>query len=191
VKLTDSSGINTGNAGIGHDIVATLDDDNRKYYVMNDFYESDLDNYQKGTVRFQMPELTPGRHSLKIKAWDVLNNSSEYILDFTVVTNEQLILDHVLNYPNPFTTKTSFWFEHNRPATDLNVTIEIFTVSGKLIKTIRRTINSLGNRSNEVEWDGRDEFGSKIGKGVYLYHLKVNSIDGKKADKWERLVILN
>ncbi|MER3464914.1 MAG: hypothetical protein C4329_11380 [Chitinophagaceae bacterium] len=191
IKLADSSGINTGNAGIGHDIVATLDDDNRKYYVLNDFYETDLDNYQRGTVRFQLPELKPGHHSLKIKAWDVVNNSSEYILDFTVINNDQLVLDHVLNYPNPFTTKTFFWFEHNRPATDLNVTVEIFTVAGKLIKTIRQTINSTGNRSYEVEWDGRDEWGSKIGKGVYLYHLRVASIDGKRADKWERLVVLN
>jgi hypothetical protein len=190
LKLSDSSGINTGGSGVDHDIVATLDDDNKQYFVLNNFYETDLDNYQKGTVRFQLPELTPGAHSLKIKAWDVVNNSNEYILDFTVVNAKELKIDHVLNYPNPFTTKTTFWFEHNQPGVDLNVRVEIFTVSGKLIKTLSQTINTNGNRSNEVIWDGRDDYGDRPGRGVYVYRLRVRTADGKTAEKWQRLVIL-
>src|SRR5690606_25741827 len=138
--------------------------------------------------RFQLPELSPGHHTLKIKAWDVMNNSNEATLSFTVVTNEKLKIDHVLNYPNPFTTRTAFWFEHNRPGMDLYVKLEIFTVSGKLIKTISQTINTPGNRSSEVEWDGRDDYGNKIGHGVYLYRLRVREAGGSSADKWERLV---
>lgn len=191
LKLSDSSGINTGNSGIGHDLVATLDNDNNQYFILNNFYESELDNFQKGSVRFQLPQLSAGQHSLKIKAWDVLNNSNEYILDFTVIDDAELKISHVLNYPNPFTTKTFFWFEHNRPMTDLSVKIEIFTVAGKLIKTISQTINTTGNRSNDIEWDGRDDFGQKLGKGVYVYRLRVKTTDGKTANKWERLVILD
>jgi hypothetical protein len=189
VQLADSSGINTGGSGVDHDIIATLDNDNHQYFVLNNFFESDLDNYQKGSLRFQLPELAPGHHTLKIKAWDIMNNSSEYLLDFIVVNNEELKIAHVLNYPNPFTTHTSFWFEHNYPATDLWVRVEIFTVSGKLIKTIIQTINTPGNRSSEVEWDGRDEYGSRLGRGVYIYRLSVKA-NGKTAEKWERLVVL-
>jgi hypothetical protein len=191
VRLADSSGINTGSAGIAHDIVATLDNDNNQYFVLNNFYETELDNYQKGSVRFQLPQLSAGQHSLKVKAWDVMNNSSEYVLDFTVIDDAELRISHVLNYPNPFTTKTSFWFEHNHPATDLAVKIEIFTVTGKLIKTISETINTPGNRSNEIEWDGKDDYGAKLGKGVYIYRLRVKANNGKTATKWERLVILD
>ena len=190
LKLFDSSGINTVNSGIGHDMIATLDNDNNTYYVLNNFYESDLDDFQKGSVRFQLPELKPGHHSLQIKVWDVLNNSNEYDLDFTVVETAELRVDHVLNYPNPFTTKTAFWFEHNHPGEDLYTKVEIFTISGKLIKTISQTINTAGNRSNEVLWDGRDAYGNKIGRGVYIYRLRVATFDGKVADKWERLVVL-
>lgn len=190
LKLTDSSGINTGNAGIGHDLIATLDNDNRQYYLLNDFYESDLDSYQQGTVRFQLPPLKPGPHSLKIKAWDVVNNSSEYELEFMVANNEELMLRHVLNYPNPFTTKTAFWFEHNKPGMDLQVRIEVFSVTGRIIKTIARTINTAGNRSNEIEWDGKDEFGDRPGRGVYLYRLSVKSADGKNATQMQRLVLI-
>jgi flagellar hook assembly protein FlgD len=112
------------------------------------------------------------------------------VLEFTVVNQDHLQIEHVLNYPNPFTTKTFFWFEHNFPGTDLSVKLEVFTVSGKLIKTITQTINTPGNRSSEIEWDGRDEQGNRIGRGVYIYRLRVKGMNGKAADKWQRLVIL-
>jgi hypothetical protein len=190
LKLFDSSGINTGSSGIDHDIVATLDNNNNQYFILNNFYETEVDSYQKGTVRFQLPTLAPGQHSLKIKAWDVVNNSNEYLLNFTVVNNEAVKLDHVLNYPNPFTTHTSFWFEHNYPGADLAARVDIYTVAGKRIKTITKTINTTGNRSSELDWDGRDEWGAKIGRGVYLYYLSVKTANGKSAGKWERLAIL-
>jgi hypothetical protein len=190
LKLFDSSGINTGSSGIDHDIVATLDNNNNQYFILNNFYETELDSYQKGTVRFQLPTLAPGTHSLKIKAWDVVNNSSEYVLNFTVVHNEALTIDRVLNYPNPFTTHTAFWFEHNYPGVDLAAKVDVFTVSGKRIKTITQTINTPGNRSLELTWDGRDELGEKVGRGVYLYLLQVRTPNGKTAKKWERLVVL-
>jgi hypothetical protein len=95
-----------------------------------------------------------------------------------------------LNYPNPFSTNTAFWFEHNAAGTELTIKVEIFTVSGKLIKTLSQTINQPGNRSSEVDWDGLDEYGNKIANGVYLYRLRVQTPDGRSAQKWEKLVIL-
>jgi hypothetical protein len=189
IKLSDSSGINTVGTGIGHDIVATLDNDNRQFFILNDFYQGDLDSYQQGVVRFQLPELKPGPHSLKIKAWDILNNSNEVMLDFMVAKDEELELSHVLNYPNPFTTKTRFWFEHNKPGEDLLVRVQIFTLTGRVIKVIQNTINTAGNRSSELEWDGRDEFGDKVGRGVYLYKLSVTASGKLKKEKIEKLVI--
>jgi flagellar hook assembly protein FlgD len=95
-----------------------------------------------------------------------------------------------LNYPNPFTTHTTFWFEHNRAGEDLSVLVQILTVSGKLVKSIRRTINTTGNRSSEIDWDGRDEYGAKIGRGVYIYLLRVRAGDGSSVEKIEKLYIL-
>lgn len=190
VKLADSSGINIMGTGIGHDLVAILDHNQQQSFILNEFYESDLDNFRKGTVRFQLPGLAEGAHTLTIKAWDAANNSNEVTLEFRVLNQENLSLEHVLNYPNPFTTRTVFWFEHNRPGEEFYVDIQVFTVTGKLVKTIRRTIFSPGNRSSEVEWDGRDEYGSKIGRGVYIYRLRVQTMDGKSAQKLEKLFIL-
>lgn len=190
LKLEDSSGINTVGTGIGHDIVATLDNDSHQFFVLNEFYQGEENSYQRGMVHFQMPELEPGPHSLKIKAWDVMNNSSEVLLDFTVGSDEDLTINHVLNYPNPFTTSTQFWFEHNKPGQDLLVRVQIFSVSGRVIKMLEKTINTPGNRSIELEWDGKDQYGDKIGRGVYLYKLTVTLPGKSKKEKIERLVIL-
>lgn len=190
LKLFDSSGINTVGSGIGHDITAQLDDDVNSFFVLNDYYESDADSYQSGVVRFQLPALREGTHTLKIKAWDVLNNSSTRELNFRVTKDEQLQLDHLYNYPNPFTSRTTFMFEHNRPGENLQVTLRIFTVAGKLVKSFYRTINNPGNRSFEIEWDGRDDFGQKAGRGVYLYQLDVKDQQGKSRSERQKLVLL-
>jgi hypothetical protein len=190
VKLADSSGINTAGTGIGHDIIATLDNDNRQFFILNDFYQGELDSYQQGTVRFQLPALEPGLHSLKIKAWDVLNNSNEATIEFTVVNDEELTLDHVLNYPNPFVSRTQFWFEHNKPGQLLYARVTIMTITGKIIKQIGQNILTTGNRSADIEWDGKDEYGDKPGRGVYIYKLRVEAPGNKKKEVIGKLVIL-
>jgi flagellar hook assembly protein FlgD len=63
-------------------------------------------------------------------------------------------------------------------------------VTGKLVKTIAKTIFSEGNRSTELEWNGRDDYGDKLGRGVYIYILRVRTADGRSAEKIEKLLIL-
>jgi len=189
LRLSDSSGINTSTAGIGHDITVTIDNDQSRVFILNDFYEADQDNYRSGKLRFQLPELPDGEHRLHIKAWDALNNSAEAFLDFSIVNDEELVISRVLNYPNPFTTKTQFWFEHNKAGQELEVRVRIFTLSGRIIKTLKKAINTEGNRSNEVEWDGRDEFGDKVGRGVYLYELSVSAPGTRSKSTLQKLVV--
>lgn len=191
VKMADSSGINTTGTGIGHDIVATLDQDNRQYFILNDYYQGELNSYQQGTARFQLPELEPGPHVLHVKAWDVLNNPGDAQLEFTVAKNEELGISHVLNYPNPFTRRTNFWFEHNKPGQPLRVQVQIMTISGRVVRSISQTIVTEGNRSAELEWDGRDDFGDNLGRGVYLYRLRVTDPEGNRKEIYEKLVKLD
>jgi Peptidase family C25 len=190
LRLEDSVGINVTGLGIGHDITAILDNNTQNPFVLNSFYQADLNTYKKGTVRFPLPAMQDGEHSLLIRAWDAANNSGQTTLSFRVIQSSQFTLTHVLNYPNPFSTHTTFWFEHNRPMEDLQVMVQIMTVSGKVVKSIRRTINSPGDRSSEIEWDGRDDYGAKIGKGVYVYRLRVRASDGSDAEVFQTLYIL-
>lgn len=190
LKLSDSTGINTSGTGIGHNITAVLDDNTRETIVLNDFFETDPDSDRKGTVRYQLPRLEEGQHRIMIRAWDVFNNSSEHLLEFSVVKKEALALNHVLNYPNPFTTRTRFWFEHNRPGEDLRVELRIMTVTGRIVRTLSQTIRNDGNRSDDLEWDGLDDYGARLGRGVYLYRIRVITGDGRSAEKTEKLLIL-
>ena len=128
---------------------------------------------------------------LHLKAWDVYNNSSEDSIIFYVVDSEKFEISHVLNYPNPFSTNTSFFFEHNRPNELLEVIIHVFTVSGKIVKTIRNEQLTNGFRSEGIPWNGIDDFGNKIGRGVYFYKLAVRTPQGEKAEKIEKILLLN
>ncbi|MEC9108488.1 MAG: type IX secretion system sortase PorU, partial [Bacteroidota bacterium] len=192
VKLFDQNGINTS-SGIGHDIVAVLDGDVANSFRLNDYYQANIDDYQNGTITYPLRDISPGLHTLSLKAWDVYNNSSISEIQFVVHDQDQeLVISNVLNYPNPFVNYTEFWFNHNS-SYDLNVSIQIFTISGKLVKTINGYINtsSSSSLSRDLSWDGRDDFGDKVAKGVYMYRLTVRSdqID-KQVSKIEKLVIL-
>lgn len=189
-KLFDDSGINTVGSSIGHDLLATLDENTEQAFVLNDLYESDLDTYKSGQVRYRFGKLADGRHTLTLKAWDTHNNSNQASTEFVVASSAELALDHVLNYPNPFTTRTEFYFEHNRPCATLDAQVQVFTVSGRLVKTLNRKLNCEGFRTEPLAWDGRDDFGDPLGRGVYVYRLSVAAQDGAKAEEFEKLVIL-
>ncbi|WP_157807777.1 type IX secretion system sortase PorU [Hymenobacter chitinivorans] len=194
--LSDASGINTAGAGIGHDITATLDNDPTKLTILNDFYTADVDSYQSGKVKYLFKSLATGPHVLHLKAWDTFNNSAQQEIEFIAATSEKLALDHVLNYPNPFSTRTTFQFDHNRSSDDLDVQIQIFTISGRLVRTLRTTIVGsgphVGRDSDALTWNGRDEYEDQLARGVYVYRVSVRSLrDNATASKFEKLVILN
>ena len=189
--LSDASGINTSITAVDHDIVGVLDGDTANPIILNDFYQTELNDFTTGKVTYKLRDLDVGPHTLKLKAWDTYNNSSETTLNFVVVSDAILNLENVLNYPNPFVNYTEFWFNHNKPNEPLEVQVQVFTVSGKLIKTINRNIQTTGNLSRSITWNGLDDFGNKIGKGVYVYKLKVKSTSSNLvSEKYEKLVIL-
>ena len=190
LNLKDNQGINTVGSGIGHDIVATLDGNSENSFILNDYYEAAVDDHTQGVVSFPFTDLSPGKHTLKVKAWDVANNSSEKTIEFTVVKDQEVRIENLVNYPNPFTTNTEFIFQHNQSGVVMDVKLEVFTISGKLVKSIDKMIVNDGFVSKDIRWDGRDDFGDRIGKGVYMYKLQVRSANGSTSEKIEKLVIL-
>lgn len=189
-NLGDDSGINTS-SGIGHDILAYLDGDESNPIKLNEYYQSDVDDYTKGSLQYQFKNLEKGLHTLKLKAWDTYNNSSTSEIDFVVADNDNLEINRVLNYPNPFVNYTEFWFEHNRPYEPLEVQVQVLTVSGKIVWSTNQIVTTDGFLSRDITWDGRDDFGDRIGKGVYIYKISVKStLTNQRTEKFEKLVIL-
>ncbi|SHL20995.1 type IX secretion system sortase PorU [Hymenobacter psychrotolerans] len=197
-QLFDESGINTTGSGIGHEITATLDNDPTQLTVLNSFYTAKTDNFKEGTVNYGFKDLSTGPHVLHLKAWDTYNNSAVRDIEFIAATTDKLALSHVLNYPNPFASNTTFHFDHNRPNDVLDVQVQIFTVSGRLVRTLQTTVSSGASHvpanynDGTLSWNGRDEFNDQLARGVYVYRVSVRSQNDKSTtSKFEKLVILN
>lgn len=200
VKLEDDNGINVVGNSIGHDLTGVLDKNSAGSYILNDFYEAALDDYTKGSVRYPLNNLAEGRHEMRVTAWDIANNPAEGFTEFVVAVSEELALKHVLNYPNPFTTSTCFLFdlEQEQFGVEMDAIVQIYSVSGRLIKTLEQRIIYEGARLGNdhcIQWDGKDDYGDPLAKGVYLYKVKLRSANTGDAtltgeSDFERLVIL-
>src|SRR5690606_6201755 len=118
-QLFDESGINVSGNSIGHDLTAVLDGDLSNPYVLNDYYETAPNDYSRGYVNFPVTGLNEGRHTFRVKAWDMFNNSGEGTVQFEVVDGKVVEVLNLMNYPNPFRDKTHFVFEHNHPGEKL------------------------------------------------------------------------
>ena len=195
VKCSDDYGMNVSGTSLGHDLTAVLDGNVLETIVLNDFYASEQDNSRRGQAIYPLRNLAVGKHTLKVKGWDIANNPGEGYIEFVVAEDGKAALDHVLNYPNPFTTNTYFQFGHNLAGQLLDVQISIFSVSGKLVKTILRSAPAEGYRVADIQWDGKDDYGDQLARGVYLYRVKVRGTDtgGEQVtteSDFEKLVIL-
>jgi len=188
--VSDNSGINTVGSGIGHDIVAILDGNTEKPIILNDFYEADLDSYTNGTIRYPFHNLEEGLHTLSLKVWDVFNNSAEAYLEFFVIKSEKFIVDELNNYPNPFTEGTTFVFSHNQAEGKLDVSLSVFNLNGQIVKTFEKSIIPAGYRSELIYWNGRDDSGYPLSKGMYIYRIQVRNEAGQTDGKAGKLILL-
>ncbi|MPT30436.1 MAG: type IX secretion system sortase PorU [Chryseobacterium sp.] len=208
--VRDNMGINSTGAGIGHDITFVLDGDVVNTTAINDYFISgdnngckygDLQDYQKGSVTFPLKSLTPGEHQLTFKVWDINNNSTTSTLNFVVKdeADQKLVVNRLLNWPNPFTNKTYVQFEHNCDDI-LDVNVQIYTITGKVVRTLSTSISAepflQGFRTprQAIEWDGKDDFGDTVAKGTYIFKIFARSQNQEKcsgsATAVEKMVLL-
>jgi len=188
--LSDQSGINTTGNGIGHDITAVLDNDPEQSFNLNAYYVADEGNFTKGTVSFQLKELSKGSHVISLKAWDLYNNSSTASLSFVVEPSTKLVIEHLVNLPNPVTDATDFVFEHNQAGRVLKVKIDIFNLDGRRVKSLHVVLKPGGFSSGRIHWNCTTDTGQKISRGIYVYQLQVTAPDGETKYLRNKLVFI-
>ncbi len=180
-KLKDQTGINTTGYGIGHRLEGILNNDANSTYDFSNYFIGDINSGGKsGIIKYPFIQMPIGDYSIKIKAWDVFNNPSIHEAFFSVVSDEKgLQLREVVNYPNPMSSNTTFTFQHNYKSA-INVRIRIYSVAGRMIKEIEEW--NLNEKFVRLDWDGRDEEGSQLANGTYLYKINVESTDANFAN---------
>ncbi len=170
VKLSDSSGINVSGVRIGHDIRGTIDEE--QSFIMNEFYESNQDDFTSGVVRYPLFNLTEGQHQLSVTAWDVANNSSTSVLNFKVVNSQNPQIVSLTNFPNPFHSQTKILVNEVGVENQVNYKMKVYTMQGQLIDTQSGMLN-LGSESGPyLEYPSDvNSFGLK--SGIYYYSLEL------------------
>jgi hypothetical protein len=189
--LKDNNGINISSYGLGNSIIAVLDND-VETFVLNEYYVADTDDPSSGWIKYPIKDLTPGRHTLTVKGWDVFNNSAENTVEFLVSDGEKLVIETFGNYPNPFRDKTTLFFTHNRSGDDLQAQVFIQTITGEVVKSSEILISASDYKVDLMELNSPDDLNKKLSAGLYLARVIVRSLtNGSKNEQVTKLIILN
>ncbi|MAZ54379.1 MAG: hypothetical protein CMP55_01040 [Flavobacteriales bacterium] len=189
--LYDESGINTVGNGIGHDMLAILDEESANPIVLNDFYESDINSFRRGIINYPFNTLSEGKHTLTARVWDVHNNSSQETLEFMVISSNNLTIQNLLNYPNPVIDYTSFYFDHNQNNEEMSIVLKILDLNGNIVKEIKDNIIPNGYKYGPIQWNGKSDSGAKLKPGVYVFSLFASLKNGEISNNTGRLILIN
>jgi hypothetical protein len=188
--LSDTNGINYLGLGIGHDILAVIDNDRAHSILLNDYFAPQFGSYSRGTMAFILPEMAPGPHSLSLKAWDMFDNSSEKEISFYVTENQTLTVQNVMASPNPLITETWFIFQPMEMTGGLDIQIRIFDLAGKPVKTITATFPEYLTELPRIRWDGTGDYGQRLTNGVYPFEVTFKGKNGAYSKTSQKLVIM-
>ncbi len=189
-EVTDRNGINATGNGVGHDIQLVIDGEMARTYNLNDNFTFDFGSYTKGKTYFSIPELPEGRHQLRFRVWDILNNSSTAVLDFNVVKGLAPDIEEISCTNNPATTHTTFIVTHNYTGSDVGVEIDVFDTTGRLLWSHSASGTSTGNAIT-VDWDLVVKGGARLQTGVYLYRVRLSNGGAVKESKAKKLIVIN
>ena len=189
-QVTDANGINAAGNGVGHDMQLIIDGDMMRTYNLNDNFRFDFGSYTKGTTFFSIPELSEGRHQLKFRAWDILNNPSTATLDFTVDKRMAPDIEDVSCTNNPAKTETTFIVTHNYVGSNVDVELEVLDMSGRLLWRHKESGISSGNAYTK-NWDLTINSGARLQTGVYLYRVRIGCGGAVKESKAKKLIVIN
>ena len=185
-EIQDDNGINTAANGIGH--LPKLTIDGKKSVTLDDAYQASLDTFNEGRLRHQLMDLEPGKHYLQLKVWDVTNKVGSDQLSFVVVKDQQLTIESLTNYPNPFSDQTTIAFEHNQRGKAVKAQVRIYDIQGQTITRFQRQFSPEASRQTII-WNGTSANGQPLEPGVYICEVVLKADDGATVQESNRLVI--
>lgn len=189
--VSDESGINFSNAGIGHNMTLTLDGTTTFSDVSSYYTATEASAGSAGTINYALTDLSNGHHTLKLKVWDVFNNSSEKTISFNVMSGLKPEIDEIKAFPNPAATSTTFLVTHNRPEATVTITIEVFNLMGQRVWSTTQSGRSSMFAAFPITWDLSDYSGTRLARGIYLYKATISNDGHQESTKTKKLAITN
>ena len=189
-KVWDESGINITESSIGHGITLSIDNNPNSSYILNSYYENIIGSDGEGMVKFGIPVLTPGLHHAEFKIWDIMNNSATYTFSFNVVEGLKPFITNVIATPTPARGNVEFHITHNRPESRMKVGIMVYDMTGRLHWKHEETGSSELFKDYTIDWDLRNNSGTHVRPGVYIYRAAVSTDNSKEATEAKKMIIL-
>lgn len=190
-RISDDRAINLSTAGIGHQMLITLDEGDRNFTDVAQYYTPNSDGSPGGTIAYPFEELTEGPHSLRLRVWDTGPNSAECSLNFVVAKDIAPVLYDVYTDTNPASEYANFYVSHDRPDQSLTVTIEVYDLLGRRVWSATQTARSDLFTSVPVVWNLTDQAGRRVNRGIYLYRATISDDNsgGKTATASRKLAV--
>lgn len=186
--ITDSSAINTVGTGLGHDIMARLDNA-ANTFVLNDYFEPSGEDFSQGIIRFPLSDLTEGTHTLSLRVWNIFNFSSQAEISFVVKSSKRGEQMKLKNYPNPFSESTEIILEHNQANSILSAELQIFDRTGRLVlqEDVSPYISTY--TVGPIQWDGNSNGGGQSGNGIFFARMRLKTNTDEIYTEPQKMVI--
>lgn len=187
-RVSDDIGINLSQAGVGHTLLLSLDDES-SFTDVSDYYQPSADGSPSGTVAYPLEDLTAGNHTLSLRVWDTANNFGKASIEFFVEPGQAPTIFDVYTDVNPASTEANFFVRHNRPDATIEVTVGVYDLLGHLLWSNTKRGRSDMFVSSPMTWDLCDGAGHRVNRGIYLYRATVSCDGETTSSKGRRLAV--
>lgn len=192
-EISDEYGINTTGAGIGHDMTLIIDNDYKNAITVNDYFRYNTGSYKEGTLIYPM-DLSPGKHSAKLKVWNINNVSTTKEIVFNVNDSERLKIFNLRVSPNPARGEyVDFYFNHNSQNGGIEkCTLSIFNLQGAKIASFEYKQSDLsGYTVGPLRWNLCGNGNQRVQAGMYFCHIKAKDTKGNVVRQGIKLIVVN
>ena len=185
----DSLPINTVGSGLGHNIVARLDNA-ANTFILNEYYVSSEEDKNIGYITYPFEDLTEGEHTLTLKVWNIYNLSAEKTIKFTVKNSDEKDYQTIA-YPNPFRDAVDIELRYNQPQTISSAHIKIFNSQGAIVSEFDVSDKIGSYTVGPIHWNATTQGGTKVKKGIYFYSIILDTKDGEKIVRGDKMICLD
>lgn len=185
-RISDESGINISDSGIGHSMTLTVDESDI-HSDLNTYFTLDPEVENCGTLAYPLTGITAGKHSLTLTVWDNANNVTKANLDINVGA----AVDPVIYGITASTTTTSvdFHIALDRPNTAMKCSVGIFDLNGRRIWSEDQTMNSDIESNISTSWSLCDSGGNRVPRGIYICRVTVETPEGTYSSKSKKIAV--